>query len=437
MTRLLTLRIWTPMLVLAMLAASCGTESTDTSSPTATEAPATTTTVPPSASTTTTTTTTPPAATTTSILIIGEPSQSVADAQLDGIVPELAALPIELRVDPVFELRATEGVWVLSRPHDDVWALTDNGLLGDPTGQYAVDFISILEYGEVLLLDGSSGAIIRAWPLPGLPPQRLVLSPDAVYCSRQGDGGLPDSMVCRIDRATGEALVRVFPWVSDSGFPPSPNTTLPEHWTINDPVELVVFEDIAGTEAAIAVSGSDGYALLDQTSLEIQAENLEEENPAICSTTGLELEPLFQGELPDDVAAMRDAIFAAAMVCDYEALGELANGGEVPFEASFGGGDVPGYWKDLEIRGGAVVAAMVRHLNLAYAETDETYLWPSATVDLTSPSGDGLAEADYTALLELYSVDELEEMFDVLGGYVGWRHGINAAGDWRFFLAGD
>ena len=122
MTRLLTLRIWTPMLVLAMLAASCGTESTDTSSPTATEAPATTTTVaatghdhhkpPPQRQ---------PAATTTSILITGEPSQSVADAQRDGIVPELAALPIELRVDPVFELRAAEGVWVLSRPHDDVW----------------------------------------------------------------------------------------------------------------------------------------------------------------------------------------------------------------------------------------------------------------------------------------------------------------------------
>lgn len=84
-----------------------------------------------------------------------------------------------------------------------------------------------------------------------------------------------------------------------------------------------------------------------------------------------------------------------------------------------------------------MVAAMARHFNLAYAETDETYLWPSATVDLTSPSGDGLAEADYAGLLELYSVDELEEMFDVLGGYVGWRHGIDAAGDWRFFLAGD
>jgi hypothetical protein len=57
--------------------------------------------------------------------------------------------------------------------------------------------------------------------------------------------------------------------------------------------------------------------------------------------------------------------------------------------------------------------------------------------DLTSPYGDGLPDADYAALLELYPVNELEEMFDVLGGYVGWRHGIDGSGEWRFFLAGD
>jgi len=438
MTRLLMMRICTPVIVVALLAASCGIESSDTTAPAATEAPVTTTTAaPPASTTTTTTTTTEPPATTTTVIMTGEPSQSVADAQRDGVVPEVAALPIELRVDPVFELRAAEGVWVVSRLHDDVWTLTDNGVLGDPGGQYVADFIDVPEYGEVLLLDGSSSAIIRAWPLPGLPPQRLILTPEAAYCAKQGDGGLPDSMVCRIDRATGEALVRVFPWVNDSGYPPPPDTTLPEYWTINEPVGLVLFQDLTGTEAAIAVSGQDGYALLDRTTLEIQTTNLDRESPAICSSTGLELELLTQGGLPDDVAAMRDAIFSAAMACDYETLGDLANEGEAPFEASFGGGDVPEFWMELEIRGNAVVAAMARHLNLAFAETDGFYLWPSAMTDLTSPYGDGLPDADYAALLELYSVGELEEMFDVLGGYVGWRHGIDGSGGWRFFLAGD
>ena len=443
MTWLRTLRVWTPVLAAAMLAASCGTEASDTTAPAATDAPvATTTAAPPASTTATAPTTTAPPATTTTTIVTGEPSQSAADAQRDGVVPELAALPIELRVDPVFELRAAEGVWVASRPPDDLWTLTGDGVLGDRNGDYVADFINVIEYGEVLLLDGSTGAIIRAWPLPGLPPQRLVLTPDAAYCARQGDGGLPDSMVCRINRATGEALVRVYPWVNDSGYPPSSDTTLPEYWTINDPVELVVFENLAGTETAVAVSGYDGYALLDQTTLEIQTTNLEEESPAICSTTGLELEPLAQEGLPDDVATTRDAIFAAAMACDYATLGELANQGENGFEASFGGGEVPEFWMDLEIRGSAVVAAMARHLNLAYAEPAAAeaggfYLWPSAIANLTSPYGDGLSDADYAALLELYSVDELEEMFDVLGGYVGWRHGIDGGGEWRFFLAGD
>lgn len=440
MTRLGMLRIWAPMLVVAMMNASCGTSSTDTVAPTVGDAPTTTTTSLLPATTTTSTpspTTTEPPAPTTTIVVTGEPSQSSADAERDGVVPELAALPIELRVDPVFELRASEGVWVVSRPHDDVSPLTDNGRLGDPSGHYVADFVDVFEYGEILLLDASTGAIIQAWPLPGLPPERLVLTTDAAYCARQGDGGLPDSMVCRIDRATGEALVRVFPWTTDSGYPPPPGTVLPEHWEVNDPVELVVFQDLIGTHTAIAVSGQDGYALLDQTTLEIRATNRDDKSPAICSTTGLELEPTAQKGLPDEVAAMRMAIFRAAMACDYATLGELANGGATPFEASFGGGDVPEFWMELEIRGAAVLAAMARHLNLAYTELDGLYLWPSAMADLTSPDGDGLSDTDYAALLELYSPGELQEMFDVLGGYVGWRHGVDPAGEWRFFLAGD
>ena len=43
MTRLGMLRVWAPMLVVAMMNASCGTSSTDTVAPTVGDAPTTTT----------------------------------------------------------------------------------------------------------------------------------------------------------------------------------------------------------------------------------------------------------------------------------------------------------------------------------------------------------------------------------------------------------
>ena len=49
----------------------------------------------------------------------------------------------------------------------------------------------------------------------------------------------------------------------------------------------------------------------------------------------------------------------------------------------------------------------------------------------------GLPAEDYEALLEIYSVEDLEEMFEVIGGFVGYRIVITADGEWLFFIAGD
>ena len=46
----------------------------------------------------------------------------------------------------------------------------------------------------------------------------VMVAPEAVYGGRQGDGGLPDSMVCRVDRSTGALGVAVFPNTVDSAF---------------------------------------------------------------------------------------------------------------------------------------------------------------------------------------------------------------------------
>jgi hypothetical protein len=69
----------------------------------------------------------------------------------------------------------------------------------------------LTEYGELLLLTSDRSRILRAYPFRGLLPQWLMVTPKAVYCGRQGDGGLPNSMVCRVDRSTGALIVVVFP----------------------------------------------------------------------------------------------------------------------------------------------------------------------------------------------------------------------------------
>ena len=296
---------------------------------------------------------------------------------------------------------------------------------------------------EVVQLETGPAVIVvlpRRPSLPGLPPQTLQLTEDAIYCARQGDAALPDSMVCRIDYATGDLTVRVFPSVTNSAYTPAaPDRLIPDNWSINPPVAEALFSHMAYTEMGVAVSGDDRFALLDPVTLEINGVFDLGEQTGICSTTGLDLDLVPQPGLPAPVAVTRQAIFNAAMACDYDGLQALADAGDEFFTASFGGSDISHY-RSLESRGGAALAYMARLLNLAYAiETEDAvyYTWPSAFRLLESPYGDGLPDTDYQMLLELYTVEGLQEMFDGIGGYVGFRHGIIEDGEWWFFVAGD
>jgi len=73
----------------------------------------------------------------------------------------------------------------------------------------------LTEYGELLLVTPDRSRILRAYPFRDVPPQWLLVTPRAVYCGRQGDGGVPNSMVCRVDRPTGALTVVVFPSPDD------------------------------------------------------------------------------------------------------------------------------------------------------------------------------------------------------------------------------
>ena len=150
-------------------------------------------------------------------------SQSAAKARIFGIEPVVAALPIGVRVQPLdtaswpvatTQASTPEGLWLVSLPYDS------------PDYDDAAHPGLLTEYGELLLLSPDRGRILRAYPFRGVPPQWLLVTPKAVYCGRQGDGGLPNSMVCRVDRSTGALTVVVFPTpdVND----PTGTLTVPE-----------------------------------------------------------------------------------------------------------------------------------------------------------------------------------------------------------------
>lgn len=200
-------------------------------------------------------------------------SQSLEDAARDGVVAEVAALPRAQRLNRFPEyfgptrLETPEGTWMISRMDMEIPG-TEDCFLGDQAGIYGRDYVCSYDYAELVLLDRATGDIIRAYPFPGMNPQGLLVTDDAVYCSRQGDGAYPDSMLCRIDRATLEPYVRVFPWEFDSGF--GEDRYVPDYWVIDDPVDYVLWSELALVDGDITITGYSGSASVNPDTLELE-----------------------------------------------------------------------------------------------------------------------------------------------------------------------
>jgi hypothetical protein len=208
-----------------------------------------------------------PSSTTTTPASAPGPSQSPADADRDGVVAAVAALPLGQRMVVQASVEAPEGVWVVSRIAPSAEQPGQGCRLGPEEGQTPTDWICTTEYGEVLLLDGTQTRILRAYPLAGVPPQFLRLTDDALYCGRPGDGGLlPDSMVCRIDRHTLEATVRIFPGQPDSVVV-QPCFYPPAAWAIDD--EFLAVNDLVADTTGVRVGNGDGtWRTIDPLTLE-------------------------------------------------------------------------------------------------------------------------------------------------------------------------
>jgi hypothetical protein len=197
-------------------------------------------------------------------------SQSPQDAARDGVVPALAARPLSERLHAAAAVDTAEGRWVFSTPNQIPAEAAPDCALGNPLGTRWRDFLCIDEYGEILLMNADDTRIIRAFPLPyAHTTTHLVVTDKAVYCASQGDGGLPDSLLCRIDRTTFKMLVRVFPSQTDSVFASQgPDIYDPATWVLDQP-RGPMFYTLAVSGDHIQVSEGGNQADVDQQTLQL------------------------------------------------------------------------------------------------------------------------------------------------------------------------
>jgi hypothetical protein len=156
-------------------------------------------------------------------------------------------------------------------------------------------------------------------------------------------------------------------------------------------------------------------------------------SPESCSGGGTPI-PGEDSSLPAPVSATRDAILAAATSCDFDTLESLAPD---DFITSYGGGGVENLavWEE---EGEGELATLVQILGMSHGTQPDgkggvIYVWPAA---FAYGTWDDIPDEAMEELRQIYTDEELE-VISGLGSYGGWRTGIDEAGNWRFFIAGD
>lgn len=188
---------------------------------------------------------------------------------------------------------------------------------------------------------------------------------------------------------------------------------------------------LTGIAAALLAAGCGGAERA--ASLPAQATAVETEPPTTTAGGSTAVETAEAAELPEAVAATRDAIVAASHARDYAALGMLLD--PATFSYSFGeGGDPVGYWRMLEEEGEVPILGDFLPLVLTWpaARTGDTWVWPSAH----ARAPEQWTDDDVAPLRQLYTADEIDG-FVQAGGYLGYRVGIREDGTWLYFVSGD
>ena len=152
-----------------------------------------------------------------------------------------------------------------------------------------------------------------------------------------------------------------------------------------------------------------------------------------CSSSGTPA-PAEDPALPDPVADTRLALIEAAIACDLDVLVDLAGSG---FVTSFGGGGAENIrlWEEA---GEGKLDVLLLILGMSHGvvpdgQGGEIYVWPAA---YAHDSWEDISAEEMDELYTIYTEEELDEI-GRLGSYGGLRTGIEAEGDWLFFVAGD
>ncbi|UYN99596.1 MAG: hypothetical protein KIT02_17095 [Devosia sp.] len=144
--------------------------------------------------------------------------------------------------------------------------------------------------------------------------------------------------------------------------------------------------------------------------------------------------------LPEAVAAKRQALIAATMSGDIEALGAVMDAQDYPPNVSFGGpDDALAYLKDqsADPEGRQILALLRNLLEMPYAvlgagSETPSYVWPYlAVIDIAALEPGQVVDA-----YRLITPEQLDDMHD-FGGWFWWRVYIGADGEWQAFVAGD
>ena len=140
-------------------------------------------------------------------------------------------------------------------------------------------------------------------------------------------------------------------------------------------------------------------------------------------------------DLPEEVAALREFLIDAALRCDEQllvtAVEESASFHAVVDDPTV---DALGLWWELEAAGEAPFLRLAQVLSttpgVVDTEDGPLYVWPrvatGAPEDTTPEAWAGLRWIDDPAVEAARGE-----------GYLGWRAGISADGQWRYFLRGD
>jgi hypothetical protein len=150
-----------------------------------------------------------------------------------------------------------------------------------------------------------------------------------------------------------------------------------------------------------------------------------------CSAGGL-VAPPTPTELGAEAAATYRSIADAAVACDYDALAAVA-GDEITL--SFGGhDDVADFLMTAETEyDEELLRILVQLLAMApgYQADFDTWVWPTFWED------DEPATVDERTAIEAIYGRPFDEILVPDLGYINHRVGIDANGDWLFFVAGD